>query len=76
MRARPLHTYFPGAVIGKVWSDPTRNLSSKVTVVSVSGGERDVMVPAHLSATPSSPVAMAVSERDEGRKREVAKGNF
>ncbi len=31
-------------------------------MVSISGGLRDVMVPAHLSILPASKLAMAVSE--------------
>lgn len=48
--------------IKEVWSEPSEAMSS-VTLVSISGGERDIMVPAHLSihlmslnlATPAIP---------------------
>jgi len=66
---------FPCVGPGKVWSDPTKNLSSKVTVVSVSGGERDVMVPSHLSAVPSATLAVGVSEgKGKGGERREREG--
>ncbi len=46
--------------IEEVWSTPSEAMSA-VTLVSIAGGERDVMVPAHLSLLPTATISLAVS---------------
>lgn len=45
--------------VREVWSRPSEAMSH-VTLVSISGGERDVMVPSHLSILPGA-INLAVS---------------
>lgn len=45
--------------VEEVWSRPSEAMS-RVTLVSISGGERDVMVPSHLSIMPGA-INLAVS---------------
>ena len=53
-----LHQYYDN--VEEVWSRPSEAMSH-VTLVSVSGGERDVMVPSHLSIVPGA-INLAVSQ--------------
>ena len=45
--------------VEEAWSRPSEAMSA-VTLVSIAGGERDVMVPAHLSIMPTA-INLAVS---------------
>ena len=46
--------------VEEVWSSPSVAMSA-VTLVSIAGGERDVMVPAHLSIVPmTTAISLAV----------------
>ena len=47
--------------VEEAWSSPSAGMS-RVTLVSIAGGERDVMVPAHLSIAPkATAISLAVS---------------